>query len=443
MFGLGETTIRNCAGTTRRELLQVGASGFLGLSLPGWFRGRAMGAVDPSRSDVSCILLFLWGGPSQADMFDLKPDAPEQIRGSFKSIPTQVPGIRICEHLPLLAKHNKLYTIVRSATHRDTEHPRAAHYMMTGNTVIRGQEWPNMGATICKFATGRRNPIGSVVLGPRLIDAPITPRGQDGGFLGAIHAPFRVVDATQPLDKIAALSPPDSVSPDRIARRQQLFRSLSDLQRHVESDDTQVLDAAYERAFALATSPKAKAAFDLSKEPDALRERYGRNKFGQGVLMARRLVESGVRFVQVNWREHPINEFGFDNHGDNFNKLKDHQCPQLDQTVTALLTDLQSRGMLDTTLVLVTGEFGRTPRINSAAGRDHWPFCFSYLIAGAGIGGGRVIGASDEHAAYPADNPVTPENTVASVFSLVGLDLNKLKAAKIINETEGIGGLMT
>jgi uncharacterized protein (DUF1501 family) len=341
-----------------------------------------------------------------------------------------------------MARHNDLFTIIRSATHGDTEHPRAAHYMMTGNQIIRGQEWPNMGATIDKFVTGRRNPIGSVVLGPRLIDAPITPRGQDGGFLGAIHAPFRVADATEPLDKIAAMSPPETVGTERTARRQQLFRTLSDLQRHVESDETRVLDAAYERAFALATSPQAKAAFDLSKEPDALRERYGKHTFGQGTLMARRLVESGVRFVQVNWREHPINEYGFDNHGDNFNKLEKHQCPQIDQTVTALLTDLKDRGMLDSTLVLVTGEFGRTPKINGAAGRDHWPFCFSYLIAGAGIPGGRAIGASDEHAAYPADNPVSPENTVASVFNLVGLDLEKLRAAKVIEETEGIPGLM-
>lgn len=442
MFGLGEVTVRTCAGTSRRELLQVGAAGFLGLSLPGWFRGQALGAVDGSR-DVSCIVLFLWGGPPQSDTFDLKPDAPDGVRGLFQPIRTQVPGIHICEHLPRLARINKLYTIVRSAHHEDTEHPRAAHYMMTGNQIIRGREWPNMGATISKFATGENNPIGSVVVGPRLVDAPITPTGQDGGFLGNAYAPFRVADATQPAEKIAALSPPTSVTRERSARRQRLFRTITEFQRHVDSDQTRMHDSAYERALALATSPQAKRAFDLTRESEPVRESYGKHAFGQGTLMARRLVEAGVRFVQVNWREHPIREYGFDNHGDNFNKLKDHQLPQIDQTVSALLTDLRSRGLLDTTLVLVTGEFGRTPKINRNAGRDHWPFCFSYLIAGAGIPGGRVIGASDEHAAYPADDPVSPENTVASVYRLVGLDLEKLRGGGIVAETEGIPGLMS
>jgi len=437
MIRLGETNIQTCSGSSRRELLQVGAASCLGLSLPGLLRARAAGAAEPG-NDVSVILLFLWGGPPHQDTWDLKPAAPDSIRGPFKQIATQVPGIQVGEHLPKLASTNQLFTIVRSATHRDTEHPRGAHFMMTGNQVIRGQEWPNMGATIAKFATGRKNPIGSVVIGPRLVDQPITPTGQDGGFLGNGFAPFRIADATMPLEKIASLNPPATVNAERTARRERLFRTVEQFQRHVESDQTQVLDSAYERAFALATSCEAKAAFDLAKEQDSVRERYGRHAFGQGALMARRLVEAGVRFVQVNWREHPINNYGFDNHGDNFNKLKDHQLPQIDQTVSALLTDLLSRGLLSKTLVLMTGEFGRTPKINGSAGRDHWPFVFSYLIAGAGIPGGRVIGASDQFAAYPADDPVSPEATVASVFRRVGLDLEKLRQAKIIEETDGI-----
>jgi len=443
MIRLGSSETRTCAGTSRREFLQIGAAGFLGLSLPGFFRAQALGAAEPG-NDFSTILLFLWGGPPQSDTFDLKPEASNIYRGPFRSVPTQVPGIHICEHLPQLARTQKLYTIVRSAHHRDTEHPRAAHYMMTGNQVIRGREWPNMGATIDRFAGGDRvaagppNPLGAVVLGPRLRDAPITPTGQDGGFLGNGYSPFRIVDPTQPLERIAALSPPTSLRLGRLARRERLFRTLTEFQRHVESDSTLVLDRAYQRAFTLVTSPRAKAALDLRQEPERVRERYGQHSFGQGALMARRLVEAGVRFVQVNWREHPINDFGFDNHSDNFNRLKDAQLPQIDQTVSALLWDLETRGLLERTMVLMTGEFGRTPRINGSAGRDHWPFCFSYLIAGAGIPGGRVIGRSDEFAAYPVDDPVSPENTVASVYRIMGLDLEKLRAAGIIQETEGI-----
>jgi hypothetical protein len=439
MIRLGIQTFRTCAGTSRREFLQVGGASFLGLSLPGLLRAQEQGAADRG-NDVSVILLFLWGGMPQSDTFDLKPRAPDSIRGLFKPIDTAVPGIQICEHLPKLATAGKQYSIVRSAHHRETEHPRAAHYMMTGNQVIRGQEWPNMGATISKYAEGD-NALGSVVIGPRLIDMPITPTGQDGGFLGNIYSPFRVTDPTVPLDKLAAMSPPESVSQQRTERRGRLFRTINEFQRHLENGETALLDKAYERAVALTTSPQAKAAFDLSREPQPMRERYGEYGFGQGVLMARRLIEAGVRFVQVNWRAHPINDYGFDNHGDNFNKLKDHQLPQVDRTVTALLDDLESRGMFERTLVLMTGEFGRTPTINSAAGRDHWPFCFSYLIAGAGVAGGRVIGASDQFAAYPSDQPVSPEQTVATVLGRVGLDLEKLRVAGVLEETHGIEGL--
>ncbi|MGE0606117.1 MAG: DUF1501 domain-containing protein [Pirellulales bacterium] len=424
---------------SRREFLQVGAAGALGLSLPGLLRAQEAGLADGD-NDISVILLFLWGGPPQQDMFDLKPKAPDGIRGLYQPIATRTPGIQICELLPQLAQTSDLYTIVRSATHNDTEHPRAAHYMMTGNQIIRGQQYPNMGASVACFAQ-RQNPIGSVVIGPRLVDSPITPNGQDGGFLGNIYAPFRVADALAPPEKIAVMTPPASVTDERAARRQRLFGTVEDFQRHVESSDTAAFDAAYQRAFALATSSAARQAFDLSQEADALRDRYGRYSFGQGALMARRLVESGVRFVQVNWREHPINDNGFDNHGDNFNKLKNIQAPQVDQTLSALLADLRDRGRLDKTLVLVTGEFGRTPKINAAAGRDHWPFVFSYVIAGAGIPGGRVIGASDQFAAYPAHTPVSPENTIASVFKLVGLDLEQLHKHKVIEESEGIPGL--
>jgi uncharacterized protein (DUF1501 family) len=441
MLSIGSFAARTCSGPTRRELLQVGATSFLGLSLPGWLRAAEQGAADPA-NDVSCILLFLWGGMPQLDTFDLKPRAPDSIRSTFNSISTQVPGIAFCEHLPRLASINKLITVVRSATHRETEHPRAAHFMMTGNQVIRGAEWPNLGASISRFTTARRTPLGAVVVGPRLYDMPITPTGQDGGFLGNSFAPFRVADPLAPVEKIASMLPRDPLPAQRVERRHRIWRRVNQHQASLQSEQTAILDRSYEQALALTTSPQTQQAFDLAREPAPLRDRYGRHPFGQGVLMARRLIDAGVRFVQVNWRAHPINEFGFDNHGDNFNRLKQVQLPQLDQTLSALLEDLVARGRLEKTVVLVTGEFGRTPKINGAAGRDHWPFCFSYLIAGAGIPGGRVIGASDQFAAYPAHDPVTPQQTVASIFSLVGLDLNHLAEAKVLESTDGIPGLL-
>lgn len=431
------TSSRGCR-LPRRELLQVGSAAALGLSLPELLRAQQAGAADRD-NQVSVILLFMWGGMPQQDMWDLKPQAPAEIRGELNPIATRVPGMQICELLPRLAANADLFTLVRSATHSETEHPRAAHFMMTGNQVIRGTEWPNMGATIARFAPGGGQ-LGSVVIGPRLIDAPITPTGQDGGFLGNVWSPFRIRDPLKPVEQFAALNPPPGLSPQRYQRRQRLYRTVTEFQRDVESDQAAMLDSAYQRAFSIVTSPQAKRAFDLSRESPKLRERYGEYAFGQGALMARRLVEAGVRFVQVNWREHPINDHGFDNHGDNFKKLRDPQCPQVDRTVSALLEDLRDRQMLDRTLVLVTGEFGRTPKINGSAGRDHWPFCFSYLLAGAGFSTGRVIGASDQFAAYPADAPVSPGTTVATVFGRVGLDLPALQRAGILEETHTLGG---
>ncbi len=442
MIPIGEMTTRTCAGIERREFLQVGAAGFLGLSLPSWLRAESAGAADPS-NDLSCISLFMWGGPPQQDTFDLKPNAPDIYRGPYNPISTRVPGIQFCELLPILSNNSDLFTIVRSATHEEVEHPRAAHYMMTGNQVIRGREWPNMGATVNKYGTSDDAPIGSVVVGPRMIDQPITPRGQDGGFLGNRYAPFRIAESTKSLDEIASLSPPPVVADSRVARRKRLFQTVTEFQRQVESDETLILDSAYKRAFNLVTSPEAKMAFDLSREPERVRERYGDTPFGQGALMARRLVEAGVRFVQVNWREHPISNYGFDNHGDNFRKLKAQQLPEVDQVVSALLLDLKARGRLEKTIVFMAGEFGRTPKINKNAGRDHWPNVYSYLIAGGEIAGGQVIGSSDEFAAYPVDDPVSPGNTIATIFSKLGLDLNKLHAAGVVDETHTIPQLVT
>jgi uncharacterized protein (DUF1501 family) len=211
----------------------------------------------------------------------------------------------------------------------------------------------------------------------------------------------------------------------------------------VETNSVRGFGAAYERAIALTTSPKAKEAFDLSREPDAVRERYGKDRFGQGALLARRLIESGVRFVQVNWEEKPIENWGFDNHTDNHKRLKDHQLPVLDRACSALIEDLAQRGLYERTLVVIAGEFGRTPRINPSGGRDHWPYVYSYVMGGAGISGGRVIGASDAQGAYPASTPVTPAMHVATVYSLMGLDTTSaLRAANLVSDSSTIPGLL-
>src|SRR5579871_2036973 len=445
MIEFGHETMHTCDGISRREFLQIGSAGFLGLTLPGLFAAQAARGDRYVDNEMLLILVFLWGGPPHQDTFDMKPDGPDVVRGQFKPIPTNVPGIQICEHLPMLAHMADKYTIIRSATHDQSIHAQAAHYTLTGNKLGPGREGPNMGAVVNKFLPQRNALPSAIHIGPRMYDtAGNGPIGQDGGFLGNASAPFRVLDATQPVDKLAALTPPPGLTGDRLNLRKELYKQVDGFQRQIESGDTRIHDAAYEKAFTLVTSPEAKKAFDLTKEPTAMRERYGMTQFGQGCLMARRLVEAGVRFVQINWRAHPINDdvdkMGFDNHGDNFNRCK-RQLPELDRTVSALIEDVYQRGMNKKTMVLVTGEFGRTT-VNGSAGRDHWPFVYSYLITGGGIQGGRVIGSSDARAMYPAEHPVTPEDTYMEVCRFLGMDVSqKLREARIVRDSAGIPGL--
>jgi hypothetical protein len=447
MIEFGHEIVQTCDGVSRREFLQIGAAGFLGLSLPLLFAAQKGMAAEKIDDERSVILVFLWGGPPHQDTFDMKPDAPAEIRGQFKPITTNVPGIQICEHLPLLAKMADKYTLIRSATHDQTVHAQAAHYTLTGNKIAPGREAPNLAAVVNRFLPQRNALPSSFHIGPRMYDTPGNgPIGQDGGFLGNVCAPFRILDALAPPDKLAALTPPSGLTGDRLNLRRELFKVVDTYQRQVESGDTHIYDAAYAKAFSLVTSPQAKKAFDLTQEPKALRERYGMTQFGQGLLMARRLVEAGVRFVQVNWRAHPINDdvdkMGFDNHGDNFNRCK-RQLPELDKSVSALIEDVYQRGMNKKTLVLVTGEFGRTP-VNGAAGRDHWPFVYSYLITGGGMSGGRVIGASDARAGYPTETPVTPPDTYMELCRFLGMDVSlTLREARIVGDSPGIPGLFS
>jgi len=441
---------RTCEGPSRRELLQVGAVGSLGLSLADLFNARQAHAAQPSPlspqradRDLNCIFLFLWGGPPQHELWDPKPDAPADIRGPVKPIETNVPGIQVGELLPRMARIADRYVIVRSAHHDNDVHGNGAHYNQTGMPKGASTENPNMGAVIGRFKGPRGALPPFTTIGPVLTDAPVLPTGQEGGFLGNSYQPFRILDPTAPVEKQPALSPPPGLVVDRLLRRDQLLRRLDGLQGRAETDATRGMDTAYERAFSLTTSPEAKQAFDLARETAAVRDRYGRTPFGQGCLLARRLVEAGVRYVQVNWADHPINNWGFDNHSDNHGRLKDHQLPVLDQACSALIEDLAQRGLYERTLLIVTGEFGRTPKINSSGGRDHWPHVYSYLIGGAKIAGGRVIGASDAQGGYPASAPVTPEMRAATVFSMMGLDVGvTLRAENLIADARGIPELL-
>jgi uncharacterized protein (DUF1501 family) len=445
MINFGHENVHNCDGISRREFIQIGSAGFMGLTLPGLFAAQQAKAADKVDNEKSVILVFLWGGPPHQDTFDMKPDSPADIKGQFKPIATNVPGIQICEHLPYLAKMADKYTIIRSATHDQTVHAQAAHYSLTGNKLGPGREGPNIGTVVGKFLPQRSALPSAIQIGPRMWDtAGNGPLGQDGGFLGNAYVPFRVLDALAPLEKLAALTPPPGLTGDRLNLRHELFKAVDSYQRTIESSDTKVYDAAYQKAFGLITSPKTKKAFDLRNEPPKIRERYGMTQFGQGLLMARRLVEAGSRYVQVNWRAHPINnqvdDLGFDNHGDNFTRCK-KQLPELDRSVSALIEDVYQRGLSKKTLILVTGEFGRTP-VNGGAGRDHWPFVYSYIITGGGMAGGRVIGSSDARAQYPASDPVTPEDTYVELARFMGLDVaQKLREAKIVRDSSGIPAL--
>jgi len=438
----GRGSNQTCQGVSRRELLQVGTIGGLGLSLADLFTPALAQAAAPSSKEVNCIFLFLWGGPPQHELWDPKPDAPSDVAGPVKPIETSVSGIRIGEMLPQMAKAAHQYVIVRSAHHDSDVHGNGAHYNQTGMPKNANFENPSMGAVVDRFHGPRGAMPAFVTVGPYMKDMPVPNTGQDGGFLGNSHQPFRILDPLAPLDKQPSLSPAPGITVDRLLRRDQLLTGVDRFQRRVETDAMRGYDTAHARAVSLTTSPSAKAAFDLAKESAKVRERYGPSAFGQGCLLARRLIEGGVRYVQVNWADHPIDNYGFDNHGDNLNRLK-VQLPILDQACSALIGDLVERGLWNNTLLIVTGEFGRTHKINPSAGRDHWPYVYSYLIGGGGIPGGRVIGASDAEGAYPASTPVTPEMRAASVFSLMGLDVNvKLRAENLVADSRGIPGLL-
>jgi hypothetical protein len=432
----------------RRNVLRAGSLGLFGLGLGDLLRGRvaaeSSGAQSPGGfgKAKNCILLFMWGGPAHQDTWDLKPTAPVEIRGQFKPIATKVPGIHICEHLPLLADRVDRLAIVRSMTHTDVDHLTSTHFLLTGQppprtTELRG-DWPHIGAVLARLGRGRDPLPPFVSLRPKLEND--VPRfveqchGQTAGWLGQAFDPLSIDANPAEADyRVGDFHLPPEVSAARLGERRDLLRDLNEpLRRRGSRVPTETMDRHVQRAFDILNSASGIGAFDLTQEPAAVRERYGLNPHGQSVLQARRLVERGVPLVTVFWPSDGIKNVSvyWDTHNRNFVDLRERLMPPADQAFSALLDDLAERGMLDETLVVWTGEFGRTPRVgqrNSDAGagrdgRDHWPGCFTSVLAGGGIRGGQVYGSSDRHAAYPASNPVAPLDLVATVYHLLGVD---------------------
>jgi hypothetical protein len=426
--------IRCCDGLTRRELLRIGAIGLGGLALPQLLQ-HTSAATGKSGKARSAIILFLSGGPSQLDTWDLKPEAPEDIRGAFRPIATNVAGIQISEHLPRMARLANRYAILRAVHHTTGNHPAATYWMMVGSPIQRAapqgvslsrEDRPHPGAAVAKFL-GARPGVPAFVMVPEAI-SPVGPErpGQHAGFLGAAHDPYRVnSDPNLPDYSPGSLGPAGDVSRTRLDVRRALLEQIGRQARYLEQTAAgQTLDPYYARAFDLLSSPAAQKAFDISAEPDRVRDRYGRHVFGQSVLLARRLVEAGVRLVHVNWVRHDNGKGGqgYDSHRDHLEWSKSELLPPTDAAFASLIEDLAERGLLDETLVVMMGEFGRTPRFNSNGGRDHWPSCFSAVLAGGGIRGGQVYGASDSTAAYPTSGPVTPQELTATLYHQLGID---------------------
>jgi uncharacterized protein (DUF1501 family) len=420
-----------CEGLTRRDWLRVGALAPFGLALPQLLQQRASAAAGGSGRARSCIVVFLFGAPAHQDIWDLKPSAPSQYRGEFRPIATNVPGIMVGEHVPLVARRADHLALVRSVSHADNTHTVAMHYMLTGqrhrqpNTNPRNQpsDFPTFGAVAQKLRPSH----GALPAGISL-NAPanqvsannhIFP-GFFAGFLGSAYDPLFIAgDPSKP-----DFAPFPSAAADTAARLRERRTLLNevDRQRRLLHHVAQVrnLDAHFANAFELVTSSAARQAFDLSQESDRTRECYGACAFGQGLLLARRLVEAGVLLVTVNWAR---DDAFWDTHADNFNKLKRDLLPPFDRGISALLDDLQQRGLLDETLVVCLGEFGRTPGINGNAGRDHWAACNTVVLAGGGIRGGQLYGASDHMAAYPATSPVSPADLAATIYHALGIDI--------------------
>lgn len=405
-----------CDGIRRRDFLRVGAAGAfgVGVTLPSILEQQALaaGSGDGKPSDdVSVIYIFLLGGLSTIDTFDMKPNAPAEVRGEFSKTQTNVPGIEICEHMPHSAQHADKFSLVRSFWHNNSGHGAADKYMLTGYLK---EDRPAFGS-VAAHEFGSRSSV------PPYVVLPAMHASAGPSFLGSAAAPFLIdADPSSPGFSVPDLTPPLDIDASRLSDRRQVLGVVDRFRKHVETrSKAGAFNKFRERAFELMTSPEAKKAFDIQSESDNVRQAYGFNTMGQSCLLARRLVQSGVRYVMINHNN-------WDTHENNFGDLKTNLLPHLDKALAELLRDLSDRGMLEKTLVVVSGEFGRTPKINANAGRDHWGSCFTLTLAGGGIRGGRVIGASDKWAAKPDKNPIGAKDFAATMYHLLGVDSEKL-----------------
>lgn len=428
--------------TTRREFLCAGSLGIAGLTLPQLLQARAVST--PKHTAKACIVLFMWGGPAHQDTWDLKPDAPAEYRGEFKPISTKIPGLTICEHLPRLAQATDKLAIIRSMTHTDVNHTTATHDLLTGRPIprqggTRADDWPSYGAVLARLGRGQGALPPFITMMPKVPDG--APRfveqshGQGSGWLGPAFEPMRIeADPSKPDYRVADFALHADVPQNRTERRRELLQQLDQQVRGLERRlDVTTMDSHYERAFQVLADRRVAEAFDLSREDPKLRERYGLNIHGQAVLQARRLVEAGVPLITVFWQNDGLTNVSvyWDTHSRNFIDLKTRLCPATDQAFTALLEDLEQRGLLDETLIVWTGEMGRTPRVGQSVvggagagrdGRDHWPHVFTSVLAGGGVRGGIVHGSSDRCAAYPASQPVSPADLAATIYHCLGVD---------------------
>ncbi len=412
----------DCEGVHRRDFLKIGSAGLLGLTLPELLRYEAKAKAEGSKIRAqakSVILVWLAGGPATIDMWDNKPNAPEGIRGEFRSIPTNVPGIEWAEHLPKMAQVADKIAVVRSLHHTIPSHQPATVFMTTGNKPTAALQYPSLGSLAAKLL-----PVEKGV--PPYVSFTDLRGGTAGGagYLGTGYNPFFVEGAGNPRAKagtmslrVRGISLPAEMSLDALDKRDKLLRSFDEGFRHLDrsTDLVEGLDTFHQQALDILRSDKTKNAFDLSKEPAKLREAYGLDAFGQGALAARRLIEAGVRFTTISTGS-------WDTHQNNFKSLKERLLPQLDQTLSALIRDLSDRGMLDSTIVMCAGEFGRTPKINKNAGRDHWARSMACVVAGGGLKRGYVHGSTDASGMAPNSDPVTPDDLAATIFHQLGIE---------------------
>ncbi|MGO9470371.1 MAG: DUF1501 domain-containing protein [Isosphaeraceae bacterium] len=409
---------RPCSGPSRREILRMGSLAFLGLGLDDWFRLRAAAGAQTAQSATvkNCILIWLAGGPSHLDTFDPKPAAAADVRGEFKPIDTSVAGLKISEVFPNLAKVMNQVTLIRSMTSPESDHDRASHHLLTGYRPSPALVYPGYGSVVSKTREAGRGAL------PTYVAVPDPPIFATSGYLSPAYDPFSVSsDPNSPGFRVRNLTPPDRLTLERLMRRRDMVRKLDVFSQDVPATPlTSSRDQFNESAYSLLTSSAALAAFKIGDESPSTRDRYGRTTFGQSCLLARRLIEAGVSFITLNDRG--SRQLGWDTHVQNFRTIKDTLAPPLDKGVSALLGDLADRGLLDHTLVVMMGEFGRTPKINRNAGRDHHGRANSVLMFGAGVPAGLVLGRTDATGDLPAERPVTPADLASVLYQRLGID---------------------